>query len=390
MFHALPTIARRRSLLVRAVVTGLAAVAILLLASATACSTTTSSSSAGGPSAKGAAPTVKAWSGILIDRRTGVVLWQKAEARRLAPASTTKIMTALLVLEHVKNLDVYARVPDIPYPQKVGVDLRPGDQISIQQALRALMVKSANDAAITLATYVGGSEPGFVKLMNARAAQLGLKNTNFVNCRGTPRPGHYSSAADLATLGRVAMRDARFRSLVRIQKTVIHYPPDNAVPVENHNRLLAYAWADGIKTGATDVSKMVLVGSGKPGLVPLIVVTMHEPTREQEVKDALALFDWGSALYAKRPVVAAGDVVTRVPLSGGGDVALAAKTTLTAVVRSAAAVSTHLDAPASFSSRPATGSVVGSATYSSDGLTLGRVDLVAAAATAAPSPSASQ
>lgn len=244
-----------------------------------------------------AAPRVQAAAGILIERATGKVLWSKAPDRELPPASCTKIMTALIVLERVDDLDEYATVPDIPLPQKVGVDLQPGDRITVRQALYALMVKSANDAALTLAALVAGDEAGFVTLMNRRAAQLGLRHTHFVNCRGTPAPDHYSSARDLAALGRFAMRDATFRKLVGTQRTVIRYPPDAAVPVESHNRLLDYPWADGIKTGATDASGKVLVGSGKPGSVALIVVTMHEPTREQETRDALALFTWGTAQH---------------------------------------------------------------------------------------------
>lgn len=253
------------------------------------------------PSPSGTAPPkVKAWTGILVVRETGEVLWSKDPDRELPPASCTKIMTALLTLERVDDLDAYATVPDIPLPQKVGVDLVPGDRITVQEALRALMVKSANDAALTLASYVGGNERKFTRLMNRRARQLGLTHTHFMNCRGTPEDGHYSSARDLATLGRVAMRDPDFRELVRTRTAVIRYPPDAAVPVESHNRLLDYPWGDGIKTGATDKSGKVLVGSGKPGPVALIVVTMHEPTRDQEVKDAVALFEWGSAEYLRR------------------------------------------------------------------------------------------
>ncbi len=247
-----------------------------------------------------APPEVRAWSGILIERDTGAVLWSKAPNRELPPASCTKIMTALLVLERVTDLDAYATVPKIPLPQTVGVDLVPGDRISVREALYALMVKSANDAALTLASYVAGGEPAFTELMNARAAELGLRHTHFVNCRGAPEQGHYSSARDLATLGRVAMRDPVFRKLVSTKTAVIHYPPDAAVPVESHNRLLDYPWGDGIKTGATSQSGKVLVGSGKPGPVALIVVTMHEPTRDQEEKDALALFEWGTAEHLRR------------------------------------------------------------------------------------------
>jgi serine-type D-Ala-D-Ala carboxypeptidase (penicillin-binding protein 5/6) len=255
------------------------------------------------PSATGTAPPeVEAWTGILIERASGRVLWSKDPDRQLAPASCTKIMTALLTLERVKDLDAYAKVPRIPLPQKVGVGLEPGDRITVREALTALLVKSANDAALTLAAYVAHDEKRFTRLMNERARQLGLTHTHFKNCRGTPEDGHYSSARDLATLGRFAMHDATFRQLVHTKTAVIRYPPDAAVPVENHNRLLDFPWGDGIKTGATDVSGKVLVGSGKPGPVALIVVTMHEPSREQEVKDAVALFEWGTAEYLRRAV----------------------------------------------------------------------------------------
>jgi D-alanyl-D-alanine carboxypeptidase len=281
-----------------AAVTAVAALAAALLVTS-ACGGSPAGRAA--PSPIGTAPPqVEAWSGILIERESGRVLWSKDPDRELAPASCTKIMTALLTLEQVHDLDAYARVPDIPLPQKVGVDLAPGDRITVREALTALLVKSANDAALTLAAYVAGSEPKFVGLMNRRARQLGLRHTHFTNSRGTPEDEHYSSARDLAELGRFAMGEPAFREFVRIKEAVIHYPPAAAVPVENHNRLLDLPWGDGIKTGATDVSGKVLVGSGKPGPVALIVVTMHEPTREQELKDAVALFTWGTAEYLRR------------------------------------------------------------------------------------------
>ena len=175
-------------------------------------------------------------------------------------------MTALLVLEHYRDLDRMVRAPaSVTEQQKVAIGLRPGDRISVRQALRALVTKSANDACVTLATAVGGSETRFVRLMNRRAAQLGLTHTRFVNSRGTPKPGHYSCARDLARLGRYAMRDADFRDLVGTKTRVITWPPSHRVTVTSHNRLLDYAWGDGIKPGATKESKMVLVGSGKPG-----------------------------------------------------------------------------------------------------------------------------
>jgi D-alanyl-D-alanine carboxypeptidase (penicillin-binding protein 5/6) len=244
---------------------------------------------------------VKARSGILISRTTGDVLWSKSPGLRLPPASCTKIMTALLVLEHVKNLDAYATVPQIPLPQTVGVGLVPGDRITVREALTALLVKSANDAALTLASYVAGNETKFTRLMNRRALQLGLMHTHFKNCRGTAEDGHYSSARDLATLGRYAMNHKpEFRAIVGTKTATITWPPSHQVTVTSHNRLLDYPWGDGIKTGSTAGAGKVLVGSGKPGPVALIVVTMHEPTRDQEEKDAVALFLWGTAEYLRR------------------------------------------------------------------------------------------
>ncbi len=244
----------------------------------------------------GKGPDVKARSGIVIVRSTGKVLWSKSADLRLAPASCAKIMTALVVLQHEPDLGRLLRAPNsVTAYQKVAIGLRPGDRITVRQALRGMLIKSANDAAVTLAGGVAGGEGRFVKLMNQRARALGLVNTHFLNCRGTPQPGLYSSARDLAKLGRVAMLDPDFRAIVKTKTAVVRWPPAHAVTVTSHNLLLDYPWADGIKTGSTSRSKMVLVGSGKLGAEALIVVTMREPTREQEVRDAVALFKWGSA-----------------------------------------------------------------------------------------------
>ena len=337
-----------------------------------------------------ALPDVKAEGAILIEAQTGAVLWSLAPDRRLPPASCTKIMTALIVLEHVDDLKAYATVPSIHLPQTVGIGLQPGERITIEQALRALIVKSANDAALTLATYVAGDEPTFVRLMNARAQQLGLRRTHFENCRGTPSPGHLSTARDLAALGRFAMRNARFRELAGTRTAVITWPPDHAVRVRSHNRLLRYPWGDGVKTGATPQSGTVLVGAGHPGLVPLIVVTMHEPNRDREERDAVGLLKWGSAQYSRKTLVAAGDVVTTVRLTDGGRVALAAAGPLIAVVRTAAVVRVRHAAPHRLSVLPPPGTAVGRAGYWADGVRVGTIILVAAGmAPASPRPSGS-
>ena len=350
------------------------------------------------PAAGGAAPAtpttapaaVKARSAIVVDRRSGKVLWSKSPDLRLAPASCTKIMTALLVLERFDNLERMIEAPrHVRDHQGVAIGLHQGDRISVRQALRALMTKSANDACVTLATAVGGSESGFVRLMNRRAAQLQLTRTRFVNSSGAPKPGHYSSARDLARLGRYAMRDARFRDLVRVKTRVITWPPAHTVTVTSHNRLLDYPWGDGVKTGATKQSKMVLVGSGRPRplAVPLIVVTMREPNRDREEKDAVALFEWGAGLYEQRRLVTRGELLKQLEVTDGEPVDLVAAAGLSAAVRKTADVSQSLRLPADPLPRlPADGTVLGTATYRADGVVLGSVDLVTSSAAGSSGP----
>jgi serine-type D-Ala-D-Ala carboxypeptidase (penicillin-binding protein 5/6) len=253
--------------------------------------------SAPAPSPASAAPDVGARSGILIRSDSGAVLWSKDPGVRLPMASCTKIMTALLVLEHYRDLGRYVRAPaSVTDQQTVAIGLRPGDRITVRQALRALLIKSANDACVTLAVAVAGSEKAFVSRMNRRASQLGLTQTHYVNSRGKDATGHYSSARDLAMLGRYAMaHEPVFRDIVGTQSAIITWPPSHRATVTSHNRLLDYAWGRGIKTGATAKAGKVLVGAGSPGGVPLILVTMHEPTRDREEKDAVALFLWGAS-----------------------------------------------------------------------------------------------
>ncbi len=336
--------------------------------------------SAGWPAVAGAsasaAPVVHAPSVILIDRVSGRILYGRDIHHRRPMASTTKIMTALLVLEHFRRLNT-----TVTAPAKVafssGIGIRPGQRITVEQALLALMVKSANDAGVTLANAVAGSERAFVGLMNAKARRLGLRDTRYDNATGSMRDhGHRSSVYDLAKLARYAMRGTRFRDLVRRRVAVIHWGPGYTRAVRGNNLLLHFDWADGVKCGFTPVAGYCLVGSGQPGLRPFISATLKAPDRDQDARDHVALYEWGSTLFEERAVVTAGDKLVTVPIVGGGEVRVAARTTLTAVVRSAAPVQRTLTLPARFAAEPPAGTIVGSATFTADGVRLGTVRLV--------------
>ncbi len=327
-----------------------------------------------------AGPTVQAWSSVVMDRSTGYILYAKAPDRHLLPASCTKVMTAMLVLEHLKNLDQYVTVPRAAMHVRGAVlGLHAGDRITVHNLLLGLMVKSATDCAVTLATRVSGSEPRFAVLMNARAAQLGLANTHYVNSSGQVTPGHYTSARDLAELGRVAMRNARFRDLAWRVYATVKWPPNHIAHLHSHNIFNeTFDWVNGIKTGSTAGAGRVLVASGKYHNRSFIVVTMHEPTRTQEFKDALKLYKWADALYGKRAIVEAGAVVAQIPIDTGGQVDAVAASGLSAMCRLAADVSVVLEGlPQSLAGPPAQGAPLGTAVYYADGGQLGTVPLVA-------------
>jgi D-alanyl-D-alanine carboxypeptidase (penicillin-binding protein 5/6) len=241
-------------------------------------------------------PVVKAWAAAAIDRDTGTVLYNRNGTVHLPPASLTKVMTALVVLKHVRKLDSYARVPrEAIGKQGQRVGLAAGDRITIRNLLRGSLTKSASDCTITLAHYVAGSEKAFVPMMNAEAKRIGMTNTHFANSVGIIAPSHYSSALDLARLARVAMENARFRPFVAVWQTHVRWPPHNDLVVRTRNWLVRYySWADGIKTGNTSVAGLCMMASGTFDSRPLIVVTLHEGSVESERADVLKLFRYGS------------------------------------------------------------------------------------------------
>jgi serine-type D-Ala-D-Ala carboxypeptidase (penicillin-binding protein 5/6) len=326
-------------------------------------------------------PRVAAWSGIVVDRVTGRILWSKDAHRRLQPASCTKIMTLLVVLDQVgaDHLDDYLVVP-AAVAGKTGVGLLPGDQITYRQAILGLLVRSATDCGVALAWAAAGDEASFVKLMNRKAAGMGLHDTRFRNATGAPDdPRHVTSAADLATLGLAALRDPVARTMVNHAEADVTWPPDHTYHAVSGNWIVRdYIWADGVKSGYTGAAKYCLVASGTPGLRPLISVTMHEPRRTRNIADSLALLRFGSSLFHRRAIVHRGDVVARRALADGTVlVAVAGDDLVGVVMRRAARAIRRLSLAQSFATAPPAGTEVGSATYLADGVSLGSVRVFA-------------
>lgn len=253
---------------------------------------------------------VSAQRAILVDARTGRILYEKNADERALIASTTKIMTALIVCEQCNVLD-RMRIPK----EAVGIEgssmyLKEGEVLTIQELLYGLMLHSGNDAAVALAIYCGGTVEGFAELMNDKARLLGMKNTHFENPNGLDSPGHYSTAADMAVLAAYAMENPIFAKTVSTRTVTV-----GNRSLRNHNKLLwQVEGADGVKTGYTKAAGRILVSSAVRDGRRLVAVTMNAP---DDWNDHKTLLDNGFSRYSLRQIVKAGECLGTVEVAGG-------------------------------------------------------------------------
>jgi serine-type D-Ala-D-Ala carboxypeptidase (penicillin-binding protein 5/6) len=254
-------------------------------------------------------PSLSAPSAILIEASTGDVLYERAADKRRAIASTTKLMTALLTMEHAKLSDLVPASNYVAAPIESKLSLRPGERLSVADLLRGLMLESANDAAVTLAEHVSGSRAAFVRLMNRRARELHLEDTHFDNPIGLDGPGNFSSARDLARLA-VLLRKHSFVKKIANRTYATLSTGDRPRTVRNRNTLLARdPRVNGLKTGHTATAGYVLVGTRTVRRVTLVSVVLGTPSLAARDQDSLALLAWGEDQYERVPLVTAGTLV---------------------------------------------------------------------------------
>jgi D-alanyl-D-alanine carboxypeptidase (penicillin-binding protein 5/6) len=264
------------------------------------------------PSATGvptaAMPDVGMREGLLCTS-DGRVLWSRHESDRRAMASITKVMTAVIVMENADTNDEVTISAAAKATKFSSPFLKVGQRITVHELLEALLVRSGNDAAVALAEHVSGSEKEFVVKMNAKAAELGLRRTHFVNSHGLDVTGHYSTAEDLAILSRYAMSKPKFREIVA-QKTCTVSAAGSSEEAENTNLLIGnYDGANGVKTGWTDNAGYSVVVSAKRGNVELFAVVMGTPNEQARFRAARDLLDWGFVHYREQELAAAGTIV---------------------------------------------------------------------------------
>jgi serine-type D-Ala-D-Ala carboxypeptidase (penicillin-binding protein 5/6) len=217
-----------------------------------------------------------AQSAALVDSYSGEFLYTKNPDAKEYPASSTKILTALIVIE-AGNLDQMVTVaPEDTKVEPSSLDLKPGQQFTRRQLLFGMLLKSANDVAMCLARDNAGSVPAFAEKMNLRAAELGATSSHFVNPHGLHDPNHYTTAHDLVLIARAAMQQPLFRQIVSTIYYTWRTPTGQIEELRNHNRLLRhFAGCNGLKTGYTRPAQQVLVSSALRGGHEVISVVLH-------------------------------------------------------------------------------------------------------------------
>lgn len=320
-----------------------------------------------------AVPAVSAEKAVLMDADTGRILYEKHAADQSLIASTTKIMTALLVCERC-DLETEVKIP----PEAVGIEgssiyLQNGEVLTVETLLYGLMLQSGNDAAVALAIHTAGSVENFVDQMNEKAAELGLEDTHFANPNGLDAEGHYGTARDLAKLASYALRNQTFRAVSSCKQA--NY---GSRYFTNHNKLLVqYDGAVGVKTGYTKAAGRILVSAAERDGKRLVAVTIQDP---DDWNDHAALLDYGFAQYEIQTVISEGMLLGTVNVVGGtqDQAELVAKTSLTYAMTGDDAVRIQLQCPNLIYAPAAAGKQVGTAAIWIGAQQIGEIPLILA------------
>lgn len=257
------------------------------------------------PLAKAEGPEIPAPSAILMDAATGTILYEKNSRERLPPASVTKVMTLLLVMEALDSGRITWEDMVTTSDHAAGkggsqVYLEPGEQMSMDEMLKSVVVSSANDCATALAEHIAGSEEAFVQMMNQRAQELGLTDTHFVNCTGLDdgenASEHLTTAHDIAVMSRELLRHDEIRKYTTIWMDTVR---NGQFGLSNTNKLVRfYEGTTGLKTGYTSTAGHCLSASAKRDGIELIAVVMHCGSSADRFQSAKALLDYGFANFA--------------------------------------------------------------------------------------------
>jgi D-alanyl-D-alanine carboxypeptidase (penicillin-binding protein 5/6) len=328
-------------------------------------------------------PRIQAPAAILVEPATGDVAFARNAHQRRPIASTTKLMTALVILEHASLDDVMTTVPYHGLPAESIAGFRGGERVTVRDLLRALLITSANDAAHTLATRIGGSPRRFVAMMNARARSLKLTDTHYANPIGLDAASNYSSATDLVKLTLILRRNAFFRKTTDLSRVTLR---SGARPrtFANRNVLVrSVPVVNGVKTGHTSTAGYLLVGSATRRGVTVISAVLGDPSEGARDADSLGLLRYGLRSYRVATPVRRGQVLARATLEHRDDqhVDLVAERTVRRTIRLGDDLHLRVDgAPSTLDGPLPQGAHAGTVVVVHRGRAVARVPLVTATA----------
>ncbi|MCI8353464.1 MAG: D-alanyl-D-alanine carboxypeptidase [Lachnospiraceae bacterium] len=338
-----------------------------------------------------AAPPVEAPSYILIEASTGQVICEENASERRSPASITKIMTLLLIFEHLNTgrISLDSEVMTSAYAKSMGgsqVFLEEGEVQNLDTIIKCIAVASGNDASVAAAEFIAGSEEEFVRMMNDKADQLGMQNTHFEDCCGlTDSDGHYTTAKDVAIMSReLITKYPQVFDYTKIwMEDITHVTPkgSSTFTLASTNKLLKmYEWTTGLKTGSTSKALYCLSATASKDNIDLIAVVMGSPSNKVRFQDAMALLNYGysvSALYEDPNE----DALPRLPVKGGveDNAALIYQGPfryLDIAGSNLNAIEKTISLPAEITAPVKRGDAVGEAVYQLDGKRIGSVSIL--------------
>ncbi|MGN1098235.1 MAG: D-alanyl-D-alanine carboxypeptidase family protein [Clostridia bacterium] len=333
----------------------------------------------------GAQPQCDAKAVLLMDYDSGTVLYESNSAERLAPASVTKIMTMLLIMEAIERGEIgYDTIVTASERAKsMGgstIFLDTNEQMSVNDLLKGIAVASGNDACVAMAEHLCGSVEAFVEKMNARAAELGMENTHFVNCNGLDADGHYSSAMDIAIMSRELMKHKDIFKYTTIWMDSLR---DGAFQLANTNKLIRfYDGATGLKTGSTDKALCCISATAKRDNMHLIAVVLGSPNSKARFAAARELLNYGFANFSTVKLGEKDKIVCTAPVSKGNktEIGLVSAEDASALLPKdkVNSIETQTEISGNLSAPIKKGDVLGKVTATLDGAVIAQCSLVAA------------
>lgn len=262
-------------------------------------------------------------SAILIERDTGTILYEKNIHEKLPPASMTKIMTMLLIMEALDSgkITMDEKVMTSEHAASMGgsqIFLEPGEEMTVKQLLLAVAIGSANDASVALAEKIAGSEEAFIEMMNKRAQELSLKNTHFQNTTGLPAKDHYSTAYDMAMLSKELLKHEEITDFTKLYESYLREDTDKEFWLVNTNKLVKfYPGVDGLKTGFTREAMYCLTATAKKDDMRVIAVVFGAPNPKSRNAQITKMLDYSFSQYTTHPLHKKGESLGKVKVSKG-------------------------------------------------------------------------